>query len=144
MPRFDFLKRSEESAIYFDPAEDTARQEFAADSDINRIIKQYGYQAFGVPGASGHYGITDFRSDFTEVVQAQREAREAFDRLPPELRSLRSWEAVARKVDEDPQFVLDAIRKAGGSAVFPPPVGQSPAPQAGGGSIPPAEGGGRA
>lgn len=67
------------------PNKDVARQEFKADADINVYLSKLGItQARDAP----QYGEWDDTIDLQTSIQALRDAREAFDRLPKELTSM--------------------------------------------------------
>jgi len=68
--------------------EDRARQEFKAESDTAYLLHRY-----GVPNVLGDFGVMDYEMSLQSALQAQEEARQAFSRLPLELRQkYGSWD----------------------------------------------------
>lgn len=76
-------KVSQDSGITFDPSEDTTRQEFAEEADINVLLKRYGVGAFS--GQTPVYGEVDFSEDLTLARIALNDARAAIEQLPDEV-----------------------------------------------------------
>jgi phage internal scaffolding protein len=87
--KYDFQKRNDASAIFFDSKDSKTRQEFASQCNINNIIKKYvknGNNPF-VISQDAKYG------DFTNIPSHQDaldlviSAQNHFDQLPAKLRS---------------------------------------------------------
>lgn len=76
--------------------EDTTRQEFKAETDVNTIVKKFGLQSHReVP----QYLETDFGMDLQEAIRIQEETAAAFRRLPKDLqRDYPSWEKVLEAI----------------------------------------------
>lgn len=72
------------AAIFFPELEDRTRQEFAADADVNRLLRRYGV---GVPLAPVRYGDQDFDMDLQQGLNSVDEANRAFLALPEALRA---------------------------------------------------------
>jgi len=68
-------KISLESGLSCPLDEDTCRQEFAQESDINRILARYGVN---VPQLRPQYGEVDMDMSYQDAVNASREVSEAF------------------------------------------------------------------
>lgn len=88
----------------FDPAEDMTRQEYAADADINTLLRRYGV---GVPQKQVVYGEADFSMDLQQAFGAVEAAKRMFDQLPGELKKkYPTWQAVLNAI-ESRQLALD-------------------------------------
>lgn len=74
--------------------EHLARQEFKSEVDTGTLMRRYGAgAAFGPPP---QYGEVDFTMTLQDAIHSVREARDAFARLPDEVRAkYRSWDEVA-------------------------------------------------
>ncbi len=80
---------SRDTGVDFDPSEDMARQEGAAESDINVLMERFGVQSFQRPVV---FQDVDYDLDLMQVYQADREMRDAWERLPAELQgAYRGW-----------------------------------------------------
>lgn len=100
--KFLFQKRSDASAIYFDPKDNRTKQEFVAQSNINNIINKYAKNGINpfVLTKDSKFG------DFTKVPSHQEalelviRAEDHFMQLPAELRS---------RFNNDPGELLDFL-----------------------------------
>lgn len=72
--------------------EDVTRQEFRDEADINVLLKRYGVGS-GPPLRDPIYGEVDYDLDLMGAYTAVRQAREAFQRLPQDVReAYPSWD----------------------------------------------------
>lgn len=96
-----------------------ARQEDAADADINTILRKHTH---GLPLRPLEYGQVDFDLDLTGAYAAVAEARRGFRLLPPHLRAkYPSWESLMAAVANGEVVSLDpANPPAEASAASPP------------------------
>lgn len=102
--------------IACDPAEDKARQEFAADVDVNRIVRKYGVGlAFG---AQPRYGEQDFDTDLLQLKMGARRLVEALRTAPAGLAEKYASEAaVLQGLSSGALFhELDKVYAAGAEA----------------------------
>lgn len=84
-------------ATFCPPEEDTVRAEFAADLETRRIVERFGA---GVSFGPVRSGVTDYTVTFQEAIHAVRDAQDAFDRLPEEVRSkYGGWRGVAGAIE---------------------------------------------
>lgn len=106
-----------------DPSQDTARQEFKQECDVDYQLRRVGAgMAFLRPAQSG---VQDFDVTMQEAIQSVRDARRAWDRLPDGIRSrYRTWEDVAIAMIDGSFKPLEG--PAGGSGG---PEGGSPSPE---------------
>lgn len=80
---------SEEAQIFCTAAEDMARQEFADEADINKILGRFGIDAFV---KKPEFGEQDFDLDLYGALDAMAKARTAFGHLPTALKhKYRNW-----------------------------------------------------
>lgn len=62
------------------------RQELAADADVNRIVKQFGHNAFHAVDPVAASGFFDFTVDQTQLYQLRDAAAVQFAQLPADIR----------------------------------------------------------
>lgn len=83
----------EESKIFFDPSTDRARQEFAADADINEMFRKFG--VFGDPRKPLTFGEVDYTIDLQQALGAIEEAKRVYARMPANVKEkYGSWQAM--------------------------------------------------
>lgn len=100
MPKMkDQLSPSEKVGLKCDPKEDRARQEFKADADVSTILSRFGAGAtFGAPRGSS--GEVDFDLDLQTAYRVVEESRQAWLRLPLEVRQkYRGWQELQAAVE---------------------------------------------
>lgn len=87
----DQLSPSEKVGVKCDPKEDRARQEFKAESETSTILARFGAgQAF--PARRLENGEVDFDLDLATAHRVVQESRDAWFRLPLEVRQkYRNW-----------------------------------------------------
>lgn len=118
----NFLARLEQdsvaSAVVCPPDEDSARQEFAQEADINFLLRKYG----AVPQRPLSYGEVDFDLDFQQAQLAMRDVADGYARLPvvvrnryPDLDSLLLAIANGEAIDLSPASDPAAGSSAAGS-----------------------------
>lgn len=99
-------RASDEAGISFDPAEDKARQEFAADSDVNTVLRRFGAGGFEVRPVV--YGTQDTDLDLQTVYAAVAVAEDAWAKLPKHLRSrYPGWPEVMAAMDKGEATLVD-------------------------------------
>lgn len=96
---YDVDAASDESAISFEGAESVTQQSFAADVDINTIVRRFGLtgempEVVHVPQSGDYTEVVDYRS----ALDAVNRAREGFMELPAEVRA---------RFQNDPQRLLE-------------------------------------
>lgn len=98
MPK-DQLSPSEKVGVKCDPKEDRARQEFKAEADVSTILARFGAGAtFGAPRGSS--GEVDFDLDLQTAYRVVAESREAWLRLPVDVRQrYRGWQELQAAVE---------------------------------------------
>lgn len=89
---------SRETGLACDPEDTRTQESFAAECDINEIVRRFGLtgtvpENFRMPVSGDFTGVSDFHSAMNLVVEAQR----SFDSLPAELRA---------RFGNDPQALL--------------------------------------
>lgn len=88
----DQLEFSKAAGFSCEGAVDHARQEFAAECDVNTILKRYGA---AVPLRPVSHGDRDFDGDLLSAVEASRRVAEAWQGLAPAVRTaFPDWGAV--------------------------------------------------
>lgn len=93
-----FALASDDAGIVFDPAEDKARQEFAAECDVNAILRRFGAGGF-VP-LPVVYGAQDLDLGLQEVFAAAEVATNAWAKLPERLRNrYPGWEELLAAIE---------------------------------------------
>lgn len=112
------------TGLFCPESEDVTRQEFAEETDINKILKKFGGAFDSRPVSYGEY---DFDVDLQEGIASIRAAQASWLRLPAEIR---------RRYPSWPQFL--AAVEAGEVRYGPKPEDPkgSPAPSGGGGPPP--------
>lgn len=117
----DFFSLS--SGLECDPAEDKARPEFAADADVNILLRKYG----AVPQRPLVYGEVNFDLDLLSAYEAVSSAVAGYARLPlsvrerfPDMATLFAAMASGEVVDLHPTPVPAAMGSAAGGGVAPP------------------------
>lgn len=76
---------SAETSLSFDPREDTTRQEFADEADVNVIIERMRRAGAGLPLTPPSYGEVDYDLDLLSSFALVAQARDRVAKLPPEL-----------------------------------------------------------
>lgn len=116
----DFDQVSLDTGLSCPCSESKTRAEFAEDSDINSLLSRYGALP---PGRPLTYGEVDMDLDLLSAHLAVQKARDAFERLPRELREhAGDWETFARGLKE---VAPEELRSEGDASS--PPAGASPA-----------------
>lgn len=88
---------SHASGIDCSTQDDTARQEFKDEADVNLMLGRYGV---GLPQKQITYGETDFDLDLQTALEAVNTARTAYRELPPELRKMYpSWQTLLNALE---------------------------------------------
>lgn len=117
----DFDLYSVGASITFDPAEDTARQEFKAEADINVLMARFGMTA---PQRQTMFGEVDFGLDLQTAYAAIDAARRMHAKLPRNLTErYPDWQSVLNALNSG-ELRLDLEA----SADDPVPVVPTPAP----------------
>lgn len=95
----DQLSASEKVGVRCDPKEDRARQEFKRESETSTILARFGAgQAF--PMTPGRGGEVDFDLDLQAAYRVVEESRQAWLRLPADVRArFRGWEELQAAVE---------------------------------------------
>lgn len=114
--------------LFCPPEEDTARQEFKAETDTHTILARYGAgMSFGMPPS----GVVDYTMDFRILADAQAEAREAFGRIPFKYRrGYATWREFADAIERGEVDPPPRQAPGGGS---PGAAGGAPSDSAAGG-----------
>lgn len=123
----EFLKRSVESAISFDPTTDMTRQEHAASTDLNRLLTRFGANA---PLRPPQYIDVDYDLDLAGAYHSVEVARAAHRELPADLRKeFPSWVHVLNGLAAGKLKIRPDKDPDGGPAVerVPAPVPAAPA-----------------
>lgn len=95
----DFDAESASCGLCCPADEDKTRPEFAQDSDVNSLLARYGVLPLSSRPAT--FGEVDTDLDLLAAYNALQRAREAFQRLPRELREhAGDWETFARGLKE--------------------------------------------
>lgn len=122
---YDAMKASDESGLVCDPAESVVQQQFKDECDINTIVERFGISGelpsnIRMPVSGDFTKVGDFQSAMNMV----RQAREAFDELPGQVRQ-RFFDDPQRLIEflEDPDNRGEAVKLG---LVNPPPVPQPP------------------
>lgn len=119
----DFARYSDEAVVVCTAEEDRTRQEFAAEADINVILRRFG--AGGFEPRPVRFGVQDFNDDLQGVMIAAREAQDAFERLPEKLRRrYPSWNELLPALETGEATLVD---KDGVEVVPPKAAEVSPA-----------------
>lgn len=83
------------TAVIFNPADDTTRQEYKTESDINVILDRFGIDAFKNMPTPNSTGTFDFTIGLQDAMHAANGAREVFAQLPEGLRAkYKTWQAM--------------------------------------------------
>lgn len=86
---------------------DTARQEFAKDSDINNILAKYGIDALSDPVNFGEY---DTDIDLQAGLNSLAAAKASYSRIPEHIRKrYRDWTELLTAINEGKE-TLDTIK----------------------------------
>lgn len=89
---------SQANRIAFDPREDRARQEDKDMADINKIVKLFGGSLVPPPPNSAE---VDYTLDLQNALHAVRQAREAYDTLPYDLRQkYTDWKQLLQAIED--------------------------------------------
>lgn len=89
---------SDLTAIDCTDSQDMARQEFAAEADINLLLQRYGV---GIPQKPLEYGETDFTLDLQLALEAVQMAKNAYQEMPVELRRrFPSWQTLLNQIQQ--------------------------------------------
>lgn len=116
----DFDQASLDAGLSCPACEDKTRSEFAQDSDVNSILARYGVLPQGRPLA---FGEVDTDLDLLSAYSRLQEARQAFERLPKELREhAGDWATFAAGLKE-----VDPSELASDGSASSAPAGASPA-----------------
>lgn len=111
---------SDEAAIACDPREDKTRQEFAAEADINTLLRRFG--AGGMEMRPVVYGIQDTDLELQQVYAAVEVSENAWARLPENLRARYSdWSELLAAVERGEAQLKDPEGKVT-EPVKPDPV----------------------
>lgn len=110
-------------AIDFSKSEDTARQEFKREADVNHILRKHG----GIPpGRPPQYGVVDYDVDLLMGLEAVGRTRAAWARIPDEIRQLYpDWGSVADALNAGKLEI-----KGGKIGITPPAKPADPQPVA--------------
>lgn len=92
------------TALHFDKSEDKTRQEDAADTDLNTMLRKFG---INIPTRQVTYGEHDFNVDLQAAITSINQAREMHEKLPANLREkYPTWQHVLSSI-ESGELVID-------------------------------------
>lgn len=84
---------------------DRARQEFKLEADINYMLSRFGITQ---PRGTPTYGIIDDSIDLQQAINSTEQAREAYLKLPAELRAkFPSMEAMLNAIENESLVIKD-------------------------------------
>lgn len=104
------------------PDEDRARQEFRAETDVNKILKNFGVGHLN--NAAAPYGEHDYTIDLQQALTSVEATRRAYDRLPEDVREkYPTWQRLVEAMENgtyespaDERKRLDAEEQANAEA----------------------------